>query len=75
MTTLDIVIPAHNEENRIGPTLAAYRARFSDPARDFVFDVDLLYLAHRLGYQIVEVPTIWFDKPGARVQLSGDAGR
>lgn len=44
-------------------------------ARDFVFDVDLLYLAHQLGYRVVEVPTIWFDKPGSRVDLSGDAGK
>lgn len=44
-------------------------------ARDFLFDVELLYLAHRMGYRVVEVPTIWFDKPGSRVQLSSDAAK
>jgi glycosyltransferase involved in cell wall biosynthesis len=44
-------------------------------ARDFLFDVDLLLVAHRLGYRMVEVPTIWIDRPGSRVRLTRDSSR
>lgn len=37
---LDIVIPAHNEEHRIGPTLAAYRAGCVDPGCRFLVGLD-----------------------------------
>lgn len=37
---LDIVIPAHNEEGRIGPTLRAYRTYFSDPGIRFMVALD-----------------------------------
>ena len=37
---LDIVIPAHNEEHRIDPTLTAYRAVCSDPDARFVVALD-----------------------------------
>jgi glycosyltransferase involved in cell wall biosynthesis len=37
---LDIVMPAHNEEDRIGPTLDAYRARCADPETRFVVALD-----------------------------------
>lgn len=43
-------------------------------ARDFLFDVDLLYTARRLGYDIKEVPTVWVDQAGSKVQ-SSDAVR
>jgi glycosyltransferase involved in cell wall biosynthesis len=39
-------------------------------ARDLLFDVDLLLTANRLGFRIVEVPTIWVDRPGSRVRSS-----
>jgi glycosyltransferase involved in cell wall biosynthesis len=39
-------------------------------ARDLLFDVDLLLTATRLGFRIVEVPTIWVDQPGSRVRSS-----
>ncbi|MGH8637842.1 MAG: glycosyltransferase [Burkholderiales bacterium] len=44
-------------------------------SRDFVFDVDLLYVARRLGYEVLEVPTIWIDRDGSRVRASADAKR
>lgn len=44
-------------------------------SRDFVFDVDLLLTATKLGYRIVEVPTVWIDRPGSRVDLARDARR
>lgn len=44
-------------------------------ARDFLFDVDLLITARRLGYRIVEVPSIWIDQEGSKVRAVGDAVR
>lgn len=37
---LDIVIPAHNEEDRIGPMLDAYRRGITDPGTRFVVALD-----------------------------------
>jgi glycosyltransferase involved in cell wall biosynthesis len=37
---LDIIMPAHNEEHRIGPTLDSYRAVCSDPQTCFVVALD-----------------------------------
>ena len=44
-------------------------------ARDFLFDVDLLVAARRLGYRIAEVPSIWIDQDGSKVRCGSDAGR
>lgn len=35
----------------------------------FAFDVELLYLARRLGMAIREVPVTWHHRPGSRVRL------
>jgi len=43
-------------------------------SRDFLFDVDLLVTAERLGYRIIEVPTVWVDRSGSRVRPAADAG-
>ncbi len=40
---------------------------------NYAFDVDLLMVAHRLGYRLVEVPTVWIERPGSRVRLTRDA--
>lgn len=42
-------------------------------SRDFLFDVDLLVTARRLGFRIVEVPTIWIERDGSRIRLIADA--
>lgn len=44
-------------------------------SRDFLFDVDLLYLTAALGYRVVEVPTIWIDRDGSRVSAFADSKR
>jgi glycosyltransferase involved in cell wall biosynthesis len=44
-------------------------------SRDFLFDVDLLLVARALGFQIVEVPTIWIDREGSRVRVFNDSRR
>lgn len=44
-------------------------------SRDFLFDVDLLLTARRLGYEILEVPTVWIDQEGSRVSAVRDAKR
>jgi glycosyltransferase involved in cell wall biosynthesis len=42
-------------------------------SRDLLFDVDLLAAADELGYRIVEVPTVWIDQDGSRVNAVGDS--
>jgi glycosyltransferase involved in cell wall biosynthesis len=44
-------------------------------SRDFLFDVDLLLTARRLGHEIREVPTVWIDQEGSRVSAMRDAKR
>jgi glycosyltransferase involved in cell wall biosynthesis len=44
-------------------------------SRDFLFDVDLLIVARRLGFRVVEVPTIWIDQDGSKLKTSSDARR
>lgn len=41
----------------------------------FGFDVELLLLAQRLGYRIVEVPVNWTDQPGSKVTVLRDGPR
>ena len=38
---------------------------------DFLFDVDLLLAARDAGLRIVEVPTVWIDQEGSRVDPVG----
>ena len=35
----------------------------------YLFDVEVLMLAVRLGYRIVEVPVHWSDQPGSKLHL------
>ncbi len=44
-------------------------------SRDFLFDVDLLLVASRLGFQITEVPTIWIDQAGSKLHAWKDTSR
>jgi dolichyl-phosphate beta-glucosyltransferase len=38
----------------------------------WAFDAEILYLAHRLGYQIFEIPVTWAHSSGSRVRLRKD---
>jgi glycosyltransferase involved in cell wall biosynthesis len=44
-------------------------------SRDFLFDVDLLVLAKRLGYDVVEEPTVWIDQAGSKLRAGRDSMR
>jgi len=38
----------------------------------FSFDVELLYLASRLGFNTVEIPVEWINEPNSRVRMLAD---
>lgn len=40
---------------------------------DWSFDAEALYLAHRLGFPLVEVPVVWRDMEGTKVRRGRDA--
>ena len=44
-------------------------------SRDFLFDVDLLVVARTLGFEMVEVPTVWIDQRGSKVRAMPDSLR
>ena len=41
----------------------------------FGFDVEILYIAKKMGYRIKESPVTWFDSPDTRVRFLRDATR
>ena len=41
--------------------------------RGFGFDVEVLYIAHRAGYRILEQPIAWNDSPGSKVHPVRDS--
>lgn len=41
-------------------------------SKGFSFDVEILFLANKLGFTITEVPVNWSDKPGSKVNLVFD---
>jgi dolichyl-phosphate beta-glucosyltransferase len=41
----------------------------------FSFDLEILYLAARLGYRVAEVPVAWVDAPGSKVDAIKEARR
>jgi len=47
---------------------AAYDLFAQQRITSIVFDVELIYLAHRRGYRLAVVPIQWFDRRGSRMQ-------
>jgi dolichyl-phosphate beta-glucosyltransferase len=39
----------------------------------FSFDVEVLWLARRLGYRVIEVPVVWRDDPESHIRLLRDS--
>lgn len=39
----------------------------------FAFDVEILFLARKLGFSIIEVPVNWVAQPGSKVNLVSDS--
>ncbi len=44
-------------------------------SRDFLFDVDLLLVARRLGFDVVETPTVWLDQHDSKLSAGRDSWR
>lgn len=55
-------------------TQKSARDLFSRQTLDgFGFDVELVYLAQKLGYKIVEQPVVWRNAAGSRVRIVSDS--
>jgi len=44
-------------------------------SRDFLFDIDVLLIVRELGHPVAEVPTIWIERDGSRVEAVTDSKR
>lgn len=44
-------------------------------SRDFLFDVDLLLVADHLGFDVREVPTVWIDQAGSKIDVRREVRR
>ena len=51
--------------------------RLFKPCREdgYLFDLQILGLADRLGYRMTEIPIRWTDVPGSRLRLARDSWR
>ncbi|MCZ7630981.1 MAG: hypothetical protein M5U19_18905 [Microthrixaceae bacterium] len=54
-----------------GPVAKAVFDRVEEPG--FAFDVEVLALAHQMGYRIVEVPVRWRAMSGSHIRLLADS--
>ncbi len=53
----------------------ARRLHTAQTLMGFSFDLEILYLAYKLGYKVAEVPVQWFDAPGSKVDPIKEAQR
>lgn len=54
---------------------AAKRLHTAQQVMGFSFDLEILYLAGKLGYKVAEVPVAWVDAPGSKVNPAKEARR
>lgn len=54
---------------------AAKRLHTTQTLMGFSFDLEILYLAAKFGYKIVEVPVSWIDAPGSKVDTRKEVQR
>lgn len=54
---------------------AAQRLFRAQTISGFSFDLEILYLANKLGYRIIEVPIAWVDAPGSKLDPAKEAQR
>jgi len=54
---------------------AAKQLHHSQIIMGFSFDLEILYLAKKFGYQIAEVPVEWIDAPGSKVDTRKEVQR
>lgn len=54
---------------------AAQRLATAQTISGFSFDLELLYLAAKLGYKIAEIPVNWIDAPGSKVDVAREMRR
>lgn len=38
--------------------------------KQWAFDVELLYLCKKFGFNVCEVPTVWYDREGSKLRIS-----
>ena len=54
---------------------AAQRLHKSQTLMGFSFDLEILYLATKFGYKVAEVPVVWVDAPGSKVDTRKEVQR
>lgn len=54
---------------------AARRLYGAQTIMGFSFDLEILYLAAKVGYRLAEVPVAWVDAPGSKVDTSKEVKR
>jgi len=54
---------------------SAHRLYAAQTIDGFSFDLEILYLAARLGYRVAEVPVSWIDAPGSKVDTTREIQR
>lgn len=54
---------------------AAHRLHRAQTIMGFSFDLEILYLAAKLGYRVAEVPVHWIDAPGSKVDMGKEVKR
>lgn len=54
---------------------AAHRLHAAQTIMGFSFDLEILYLAFKVGYKVREIPVSWVDAPGSKVNARKEVKR